>query len=197
MVDMLINGKSVKALVDTGASVSLFDFDTLTSIYPDLKEVTSTAGKPMEVHSVTGQPISIIDCVEIPLEIKGRRMKRTFLAVQGMKNHQVILGYDMMKEESMVVDAADNTVYFKEPESTGTWKAAELTVTAKTTLWPRSIQHVKVAAMVNGRTVEPGQTGIVLPRPSNTIGVWESLNETGERGTMTVAVVNMSRSKVT
>ena len=58
MVDITVNGKSVTALVDTGASVSLFDYDTLTRIYPDLSEVANPARRqqPMSVQSVTGQP---------------------------------------------------------------------------------------------------------------------------------------------
>ena len=134
-----------------------------------------------------------MDCVEVPINLQGKQFTRMFLAVKGMRNHQVILGYDMMSEEGLVVDAADDKVYLKEQKTTHEWRNAEITVTAKTTLWPRTVQHVKVAAMTGGRTLEAGQTGIVFPRPSQKLGVWETLNTTGDRGTMTVAVVNMSK----
>ena len=63
-------------------------------------------------------------------------------------------------------------------------------------VWPRSIQHVQVQAVHNGRTLPPNQRGVLTGLTDGKLTMWDSYNRTADQGTMWVAVTNMSRTKI-
>ena len=117
--------------------------------------------------------------------------------MEGLQNHAMVIGCDVIKEERLVIDGETNAIKFKDLQvSQEDWEVADIRAQRRTTVMPRSVQHIKVEARLGPRTLAKGCEGIVESGHRAGLTVWEALNTTGERGELTIAVVNMSRSKI-
>ena len=191
-----MNDRQIECLVDTGASVSVLASETFEKVF-GMDSLPKEGQEGPQVTSITGNPMSVRDYVEIEIQVLGRQLKRPFLVVDGLKQHECVLGYDFVKEEGVKIDGASNEVAFTEKEVQGQpWKVAGLHTIRRTTVFPRSIQHIQVQARIGGKALDSGEKGVTSGASSGGLAVWESLNETQERGTVWLAVVNMSKQRI-
>ena len=193
-----MGGRNVQALVDTGANLSVMDYDLFTSIFGVPAGNAGPANPTgISVKSVTGDDITVKDYVEVEMIIMGRPTTRPLVLVEGFQNHALVLGCDVIKEERLIIDGETNEIKFKELQvAAATWEIAEVRAKRRTTVLPRSIQHIQVEGRVGSRTLPNGCEGFVENGHRRGLTVWEALNVTGDRGGMVMAVVNTSYKKV-
>jgi hypothetical protein len=106
------------------------------------------------VSRVNGKKIDVTGYVEIPLTIKDektdkvRLFTRPVLVLLGIGQTDLILGYDFIQEEGMVIDGA----YFADRRAEGgdTWRSASLCCLRRTTILPKTITHVVVGTVTQG-----------------------------------------------
>ena len=195
-IAIMMAEQEIWGLVDTGANMSVMDYSLFVRLFGETATVNPKAAA-MKVSSVTGKPISVRDYVEIDVKIKGQTMRRPFLLVDGLRHQKCVLGCDFLQEERVMIDGETNELTFKPPpQASDDWETAAVQVRRRTTVFPRSIQHILVEATVGGRTLPANCTGIVEATRQKNLTIWESLNTTQDRGQMYVAVVNMSRDKI-
>ena len=190
-----MGGKEITALVDTGANLSVMAEDTFRSIFGD--DWVGRGSRGISVAGISGEDMQVMDYVETDMQVLDRHCRRPFVILRGMANHTCILGCDFLTEEKVIIDGATKEVSFKEPtHRPGDWRVAEIKACRRTTVFPRTIQHVEVEACVDGHTLPPGQEGVVTGGRSKGLTIWGCISKTAERGKMTVAVVNMTTDKI-
>ena len=107
-------GKSIKCLVDTGATVSCCSVNLLESLgifRKDLQkpEIHDAVGVGGEVHQIIGK-------VFLPIIIGSVAVNQKFHVFE--KLHQrIILGIDFMRENKVKLDLEDNTLFITDPDS--------------------------------------------------------------------------------
>jgi hypothetical protein len=188
-----INGKETQLLLDSGASISLISEDLYDSLWANWKLQKLPLPASLRVTGVTGHNIQLVDYVEATIEILGKEFKRPLLVVKGISHTQAILGWDTIKEEGIILDGANDTIYLAEKKKAKReWASASLATTRRTTISPRSVHKLETAAVIGDKCILEGETGVCEAIPQSVIGLWDSLTEVGKNGKVTVAVVNMS-----
>ena len=186
----------IESLLDTGASVSVMASETFIQLF-GTQILPPEVDRNHKVTGITGNIMGVRDFVELDMEVLGRKMRRPFLIVDGLHHHQCVLGYDFVKEEQVVIDGATNQAsYRKEPELEGQWPVAALRTVKRTTILPRSIQHIQVQAVREGKPLPAGEVGVVAGMHTDGLTVWDCLQQTNERGMLWLAVINMSKRKI-
>jgi hypothetical protein len=107
--------------------------------------------------------------VKIPLTIKDektdkvRSFTRPVLVLSGIEQTDLILGYDFIQEEGMVIDGAANEIYIADRHTEGgdTWRSASLCCLRRTTILPKTITHIVVGTVTQGGDrVQAGAVGL-------------------------------------
>jgi hypothetical protein len=88
----------------------------------------------LTVSGVNVEKIDVTGYVKIPLTIKDKKTNevrsftRPVLVLSGMGQTDLIIGYDFIQEEGMVIDGAANETYFADRRTEGgdTWRSASL-----------------------------------------------------------------------
>jgi hypothetical protein len=99
----------------------------------------------LNVSGVNGKKINVTGYVEIPLTIKDeksndvRSFTRPILLLSGIGQTDLILGYDFIQEEGMIIDGAANKTYLADRRVEGgdTWRSASLCCLRRTTILPK------------------------------------------------------------
>jgi hypothetical protein len=144
-----INGAAVQFLVNLKASVSVVSMRTFARIWGAAEIRRLALPRRLQVAGVTGADIQKVDYVEAEMTILGRTTKRPILVVKGLLTTEVILGYDFIKQEGLVVDGARNKVYFsKEVPHAAAWSTATLKASKEMTLEPRSVHKMQANPFV-------------------------------------------------
>jgi hypothetical protein len=112
----------------------------------------------LTVSGVNGEKIDFTGYVKIPLTIKDektnevRSFTRPVLVLSGIGQTDLILGYDFIQEEGMVIDGAANKTYFPDRRAEGgdSWRLASLCCLRRTTILPKTITHVVVGTVTQG-----------------------------------------------
>jgi hypothetical protein len=126
------------------------------------------------------------------MTILGRTKTRPILVVKGLSTTEAILGYDFIKQESLVVERARNEVYFsKEVPHAAAWSIATLRASKKMTLEPRSVQKVQANPFVGRQMLKPNLEGICASLDTD-VGIWDAVARSDKEGQVTVAVVNIT-----
>jgi hypothetical protein len=121
------------------------------------------------VSGVNGQKIGVTGYVEIPLQMedvrtgKVRTFTRPVLVLVGIEQKDLILGYDFIQEEGMIIDGAANETYFAERRADGgdAWRSASLCCLGRTTILPKTITHAVVGTVTQlGDRVQEGAGGL-------------------------------------
>ncbi len=89
LIDVLIDGKTFPALVDTGAGTCVMDKRVADSL-----KLKSTISK-IHVASCNGAPLQVIGEVRAEIDIAGRKQWQRFVIVDQLA-HQIILGTDLI-----------------------------------------------------------------------------------------------------
>jgi hypothetical protein len=133
-VQTQVNGTPIEAFVDSGASVSVMSEQAFKTVWEHWNMQGLPIPAALNVSGVNGKKIDVTGYVEIPLTIKDektnkvRSFTRPILALSGIGQTDLILGYDFIQEEGMIIDGAANKTYFADQRVKGgdTWRSAPL-----------------------------------------------------------------------
>jgi hypothetical protein len=114
-VQTQVNGTPMEALVDL---VSVMSERAFKTVWEHWKMQRLPIPAALNVSGVNGKKIDVTGYVEIPLTIKDektnkvRSFTRPVLVLSGIRQTDLILGYDFIREEGMIIDGAANETYF-------------------------------------------------------------------------------------
>jgi hypothetical protein len=153
-----VNGKPIEALVDSGALVSVMSKKAFKTVWEHWNMQRLPIPAALTVSGVNGEKIDVTGYVEIPLNIKDEKTDevRLFtspvLVLLGIGQIALILGYDFIQEEGMIIDGAANETYFADRRADGgdTWWLASLCCLRRTTILPKTITHAVVGTVTQG-----------------------------------------------
>jgi hypothetical protein len=158
----------------------------------------------LTVSGVNGEKIDVTGYVKIPLQMEDgktgevRAFKRPVLVLSGIDQTNLILGYDFIQEEGMIIDGAANETYFAERRAEGgdTWRLASLCCLRRTTILPKTITHAVVGTVTQlGDRVQEGAVGLCTAIQGSALGIWDSACTVDKNGQVVVAIVNMTSDK--
>jgi hypothetical protein len=118
LVQTQVNGTPIEALVDSGALVSIMSKKAFKTVWEHWKMQRLPIPAALTDLGVNGEKIDVTGYVEIPLTIKDektdevRLFTRPVLVLSGIGQTDLILSYDFIQEEGMVIDGAVNKTYF-------------------------------------------------------------------------------------
>jgi hypothetical protein len=203
-VQKQVNGTPIEALVDSGASVRVMSEKAFKTVWEHWKMQRLPILAALTVSGVNSKKIDVTGYVEIPLTIKDgktdevRSFTRLVLVLSGIGQAYLILGYDFIQEEGMVIDGAANETYFADRRAEGgdTWQSASLCCLRRTTILPKTITHVVVGTVTQGGDrVQAGAVALCTAIHGSTFGIWDSACTVDEHGQVVVAIVNMTNDR--
>jgi hypothetical protein len=179
-VQTQVYGTPIKALVDSGALVSIMSKKAFKTAWEHWNMQRLPIPADLTVSGVNGEKIDVTGYVEIPLTIKDektnavRLFTRPVLVLWGIGQTDLILGYDFIQEEGMVIDGAANKTYFADRRAEGgdTWRSASLCCFRRTTILPKTITHVVVGTVTQGGDrVQLGAVGLCTAINGSALGI--------------------------
>jgi dUTPase len=203
-VQTTVNGTPIEALVDSGASVSLMSEKAFNTVWEHWKMQCLPLPAALTVSGVSGEKIDVTGYVEIPLQMEDgkpgevRTFTRLLLVLSGIKQTNLILDYDFIQEEGMIIDGAANETYFAERRTEGgdTWRSASLCCLRRTTILPKTITHAVVGTVMQlGDRVQEGVVGLCTAIQGSALRIWDSACTVDEHGQVVVAIVNMTNDE--
>ena len=101
-VSAQLNGQSIKALVDTGAAISVIDKEVLQDVYKDQlpKLQIDILG---DVKTASGEALPLLGMFMTPLDIANGSHSCTFLVVQDLP-YDALLGRDFLRENGAIIN---------------------------------------------------------------------------------------------
>ena len=192
-VQMKIGNLNVTALVDTGASVTIMKDKSFKKVQDRFGRRFPTIPIPptLKINGVTGHTMRIVDYRLVEMEVEGHVMRRPTLVIKGMQD-DVILGYDTIREEGIVIDAKQNKIFIDAKKvSPEEWNVATVVATEDTVIEPRTVTRVTTQAMVADRAMG-NMTGIISPVDSDKNALWEGAVTTDACGRCVLPVVNLA-----
>jgi hypothetical protein len=128
-----------------------------------------------------------------------RSFTRPILVLSGIGQTDLILGYDFIQEEGMIIDGAANETHFADRciEGGDTWQLASLCCFWRTTtILPKTITHVVVGTVTQeGDRVQFGAFGLCTAIKGSALGIWDSACTVDEHSQVVVAIVNMTSDR--
>ena len=107
-VSAQLNGQSIKALVDTGAAISVIDKEVLQEVYkeqfPELQ--TDNLG---DVKTVSGEALPVLGMFTTALDIANGTYLCTFIVVQDLP-YDALLGRDFLRENGAIINLKESTL---------------------------------------------------------------------------------------
>jgi hypothetical protein len=194
----------MEALVDSGALVSVMSKRAFKTVWEHWKMQRLPIPAALNVSGVNGEKIDVTGYVKIPLTIKDektnevRSFTRPVLVLSGIGQTDLILGYDFIREEGMIIDGAANETYFADRRAEGedTWRSASLCCLRRTKILPKTISHVVVGTVTQGGDhVQGGVVGLCMAINGSALGIWDSACTVDEHGQVVVAIVNMTSDR--
>jgi hypothetical protein len=108
----------------------------------------------------------------------------------------LVLGWDTIKEEGMIVNGATGKVEIEKRETDQVWSVEALLASHNVSLQPFSIHKVYLTAAIDSRVLAPGKTGVCMTLDNAEIGLWENLAITSKRSEVVQALVNATDSVI-
>ena len=107
-VSAQLNGRSIKALVDTGAAISVIDKEVLQEVYKKqlLQLQTDKLG---DVKTVSGEALPVLGMFTTALDIANGSYSCTFLVVQDLP-YDALLGRDFLRENGAIISLKESTL---------------------------------------------------------------------------------------
>ena len=195
-IKAVINDMIVDCLCDTGASITVMAEKTFKSIWNNWSLVRLPMPSHLRVTGITGHRIKVTDYVLMEMKLLGKVVRRPVLIVDGLEHTQMVLGWDTIREESIMIDGGEKRVFFKDRPKTDDWSVAELKVTRGMSLTPGAVYKVPVRAMAGERTIRKGQVGICSALPDTRLSTWEAVAEVNEQDEMTLCMVNYAEGEM-
>jgi hypothetical protein len=192
------------ALVDSGALVSVMSKKAFKTVWEHWKMQCLPIPAALTVSGVNGEKKDVMGYVKIPRTMKDgktdevRSFTRPVLVLSGIGQIDLILGYNFIQEEGMVIDGAANKTYFADRRTEGgdTWQLASLCYLRRTTILPKTITHAVVGTVTQGGDhVEAGAVGLCTAIHGSALVIWDIACTVDEHGQVVVAIVNMINDK--
>ena len=103
-----MNGQSIKALVDTGAAISVIDKEVLQEVYKEQfpKLQTDNLG---DVKTVSGEALPVLGMFTTALDIANGSYSCTFIVVQDLP-YDALLGRDFLRENGAIINLKESTL---------------------------------------------------------------------------------------
>ena len=103
-----MNGQSIKALVDTGAAISVIDKEVLQEVYKEqlLQLQTDNLG---DVKTMSGEALPVLGMFTTALDIANRSFSCTFIVVQDLP-YDALLGRDFLRENGVIINLKESTL---------------------------------------------------------------------------------------
>ena len=189
---------TTQMLIDSGASVSVISKKFLKRIWGHWKIEKLPLPQNLKITGAGGNQIRMVDYVEMELEVLGRKMLRPVFVAEGLDHLDGILGWDTISEEGLVVDGAQERVYYNErqKEEGTNWSLATLRCKRRVHLKANCIQPIQMVPTYGDRVVKAGEKGICAGLRSSDLVLWDALAETDENNTVTVCVMNCSDKEI-
>ena len=107
-VSAQLNGQSIKALVDTGAAISVIDKEVLQEVYKEQfpKLQTDNLG---DVKTVSGEALPVLGMFTTALDIANGSYSCTFIVVQDLP-YDALLGRDFLRENGAIINLKESTL---------------------------------------------------------------------------------------
>jgi hypothetical protein len=117
--------------------------------------------------------------------------------VRGVEPIQVLLGWDTITEEEIVLDGKTNSISL--PAKKG-WHKALLVTGRREKIHPRSVQKIYAQTITGSEeqptVVEIGQEGVCIPIEPNEVGMWDCISKVTDRGVL-ITLINTGDKAVT
>ena len=107
-VSAQLNGQSIKALVDTGAAISVIDKEVLQDVYKDQLPQLQIDNLG-DVKTVSGEALPVLGMFTTPLDIANGSYSCTFLVVQDLP-YDALLGRDFLRENGAIINLKESTL---------------------------------------------------------------------------------------
>jgi hypothetical protein len=129
-VQTQVSGTQMEAVVNSGALVSVMSERAFKTVWEHWNMQRLPIPAALNVSGVNGEKIDVTGYVKIPLTIKDektnevRSFTRQILVLSGIGQTDLILGYDFIQEEGMIIVGAANKTYFADRRAEGgdTWR---------------------------------------------------------------------------
>ena len=193
-----IGNREVTALADSGASLSVISDSIYRKIWGNWKMVRLPMPNNLRVTSISGHSIKFIDYVMMEIEMMGRTIHRPILVATGMDHTELVIGWDTIKEERMIVDGVEDKVYFKDRsmKEGETWHAAALCAITAEKIEPRMVVKMTLEPRIAEKVLEAGTLGICYGAHGAPLTIWDTLTGVNNEGRVTMVVANFGEETV-
>ena len=101
-----LNGQSIKALVDTGAAISVIDKEVLQEVYKEqlLQLQTDNLG---DVKTLSGEALPVLGMFTSALDIANGSYSCTFIVVQNLP-YDALIGRDLLRENGAIINLKES-----------------------------------------------------------------------------------------
>ena len=105
-VSAQLNGQSIKALVDTGAAISVIDKEVLQEVYKEqlLQLQTDNLG---DVKTLSGEALPVLGMFTSALDIANGSYSCTFIVVQNL-HYDALIGRDLLRENGAIINLKES-----------------------------------------------------------------------------------------
>ena len=124
------------------------------------------------------------------IEVLGRTITRPVLIVNGLEHTQLVIGYDTIKEEGMVIDGKKDSVAWSDIPREENWAVAALCAIRSTEIEPKTVAKIVVQPKMGAKTLRGGVLGVCASAHGSPLLLWDSLVSTDDQGRVTLAVAN-------
>ena len=193
-VDVNVESVKVKALVDSGAGMSIVALDVFNRIPFRWKLHKVPLDPNLRLASASGQDLQIVGRYAFKLELLGRTVYRPFYVVNNLSHHAMILGIDFIREQQLVIDSGD--VFFKKVAENMDRVNLNLKPLFDTVIAEKSAQPIRVMPTFFDGSRLATDTMTSSFATSNTLGIWSSLNQVKPDGSINCVVVNTTASPI-
>ena len=108
-VSAQLNGQSIKALVDTGATISVIDKEVLKDVYKEQFPKLQTDN--LDVKTMSGKALPGLGMFTTALDIANGSYSCIFLVDQDLP-YDAVLGRDFLRENGAIINLKESTLRF-------------------------------------------------------------------------------------
>ena len=106
-VSAQLNGQSIKALVDTGATISVIDKEVLKDVYKEQFPKLQTDN--LDLKTVSGKALPVLGMFTTALDIANGSYSCIFLVDQDLP-YDAVLGRDFLRENGAIINLKESTL---------------------------------------------------------------------------------------
>ena len=186
------------ALIDSGASLSVISDKAYRRLWNNWNFTKLPMPNNLRVTGITGHSMKFVDYVLLDVEIMGRTIQRPLLVATGLDHTELVLGWDTIVEEHMIIDGETNTVEFKlrKVNQDKEWHAAALCAIRTEKIYPRTVSKMLLEPRAGNATLKEGTLGVCYSSKGAPLVIWDSLTGVDEEGRISIAVANFGHEPV-